>query len=53
MDVKSYKFYFVNSKFEPILIEQKPNENLKGKFIPDSVSVKAKFYITNKLAPIV
>ena len=53
VDVKSYKFYFVNSKFQPITIEQKPNENFKGKFIPDSVSIKVKFYITNKLTPMI
>lgn len=51
-DLKSYKFYFVNSKFQPIKIKQRTNDSFAGKYIPDSVSVKVKFYITNKLSAV-
>ena len=51
-DLKSYKFYFVNSKFQPIKIKQRTNDSFADKYISDSVSVKVKFYITNKLSAV-
>ena len=51
-DIKNYKFYFVNTKFEPIEIRQLSDKSNAGKFIAETVSAKIKLYINNKLTPI-
>lgn len=52
-DIKNYKLFFVNSKFDPIEIRQLIDSKIIGKFVVETISAKIKLYINNKLTPIV
>ena len=52
-DIKNYKLFFVNSKFNPIKIQQLIDSKETGKFVVETISAKIKLYINNKLTPIV
>lgn len=50
-DIKSYKLFFVNSKFNSIEIRQLVDSTNATKFIAETISAKIKLYINNKLTP--